>query len=179
MKNQMTKELVLSGVFIAMGLVLPIAFHAIGGGGPVFLPMHIPVLIAGFFLGWPFALAVGVFTPLISSLLTGMPPFFPVLPYMMLELATYGVIVSLLYRNLKMNVYVSLIISMACGRVMAGITVWALATFFMAKLPSPVVFVQGAILKGIPGIIIQIIFIPAIVLAAKKFNPTTELRKSA
>lgn len=116
--------------------------------------MHIPVLIAGFFLDWPFALLVGALTPLLSSLLTGMPPFFPVLPYMMLELATYGAVVSFFYENLKMNVYEWLIISMVCGRVMAGVTVRVLATFFTVKLPSPVIFVQGAIVKGLPGIII-------------------------
>lgn len=168
MKKQTTKELVLSGVFIAMGLVLPIAFHAMGGGGPVFLPMHIPVLIAGFFLSWPFAFAVGVLTPLLSSILTGMPPFFPVLPYMMFELVTYGTVVSLLYRKLKMNVYLSLIISMVCGRIMAGTVVWILGTILMVKLPGPVVFLQGAIITGIPGILIQLIFIPATVLAMKR-----------
>ncbi|NMA85532.1 MAG: ECF transporter S component [Epulopiscium sp.] len=178
MKKQIQKELVLSGVFIAMGLVFPIAFHAIGGGGPVFLPMHIPVLIAGFFLSWPFTLAVGVLTPILSSLLTGMPLFFPVLPYMVLELATYGTIVSFLYRDLKRNVYMALIISMVCGRVMAGAAVWVLATFFMAKLPSPILFIQAAILKGIPGILIQLIFIPAIVLTAKKLNLSSEFGKS-
>lgn len=177
MKNQMTKKLVLSGIFIAMGIMLPMAFHIIERGGSVFLPMHIPVLIAGFFLGWPFALAVGTLTPLLSSLLTGMPPLFPVLPYMMLELATYSVVVSLLYRELKMNVYGSLIISMVCGRIMAGATVWVLATFFTVKLPGPVMFVQGAIIKGLPGIIIQLILIPIIVLTVKKLNLTREIYK--
>jgi len=136
--------------------------------------MHIPVLIAGFFLDWPFALLVGALTPLLSSLLTGMPPFFPVLPYMMLELATYGAVVSFFYENLKMNVYEWLIISMVCGRIMAGVTVWVLATFFTVKLPSSLIFVQGAIVKGLPGIIIQLVLIPTIVLSVKKLNLTSE-----
>ncbi len=176
MKEQMTKKLALSGLFIAIGIVLPIAFHAVEGGGSIFLPMHIPVLMAGFFLDWPFALAVGALTPLLSSLLTGMPPLFPVLPFMMPELMVYGTVVSLIYRNLNKNVYASLIISMICGRIMAGIFVWILATFFMAKLPSPIVFIQGAIIKGLPGIIIQLVIIPAIVLAMKKFNRSSELQ---
>lgn len=178
MKSHSTKQLVLSGVFIAIGVVLPIVFHAITGGGSIFLPMHIPVLMAGFFLSIPYALAVGVLTPLLSSLLTGMPPIFPVLPFMIFELATYGVIISLLYRKYNMNVYVSLIISMICGRIMAGIAVWALATFFMAKLPSPIIFITGAVTKGIPGILIQLIFIPAIVIAVNK-NKTSQIRKAA
>lgn len=178
MKSQSTKQLVLSGIFIAIGLVLPMVFHAFGGGS-MFLPMHIPVLMAGFFLSMPYALAVGALTPLLSSLLTGMPPAFPVLPFMMFELATYGVVVSLLYRKCKMNVYVSLIISMVCGRIMSGIVVWALATFFMAKLPSPMIFITGAVTKGIPGIVIQLIFIPVIVMAVNKNNKTSKIRKVA
>lgn len=47
MKNSATKELVLSALFIALGVVLPMVFHAIGAG-PVFLPMHIPVLLRDF-----------------------------------------------------------------------------------------------------------------------------------
>lgn len=175
MKKQITKKLTLSGVFIAIGIILPIAFHAIEGGGSIFLPMHIPVLMAGFFLDWPYALAVGVLTPLLSSSLTGMPPLFPVLLFMIPELAVYGTVVSLLYRNLKMNVYAALIISMVCGRIIAGVVVWILTTFFMAKLPSPIVFVQGAILKGIPGIIIQLILIPAVVLTVGKIYPASQI----
>ncbi|AOT70344.1 ECF transporter S component [Geosporobacter ferrireducens] len=169
MKNKSRKETVLSGFFIALGLILPTVFHTFGGGS-TFLPMHIPVLIAGFVLSLPFAIAVGAITPILSSLLTGMPPAFPVLPFMVFELAAYGAATSLLYKKFKLNVYISLICSMLVGRIISSIVVWVLATFFMAKLPSPIVFITGAIAQGIPGIIIQIVFIPAIVFALEKSN---------
>lgn len=163
MKNKSVKELVLSSLFIAIGLLLPMIFHAFGMGS-TFLPMHIPVLIAGFAVSVPFAITVGVLTPLLSALLTGMPPLFPVLPFMIFELAAYGAVASLLYRKFKLNVYVSLLTSMILGRIISGIVVWLLVTLFAAKLPGPVVFVAGSITGSIPGIIIQIIFIPALVL---------------
>lgn len=169
MQNKSVRETVLSGLFIALGLILPMVFHAFGAGS-TFLPMHIPVLIAGFVVSLPFALAVGVITPILSSLFTGMPPIFPVLPFMVFELATYGAVASLLYRKLKLNVYVSLICSMIVGRIVSSVVVWVLATFFMAKLPNPIVFITGGITQGIPGIIIQIVFIPGIVLALQKSN---------
>ncbi|MDK2811559.1 MAG: hypothetical protein PWR27_2268, partial [Petroclostridium sp.] len=131
MQNKSVKEMVLSGLFIAMGLLLPMIFHAFGMGS-TFLPMHIPVLLAGFVVSMPYAIAVGVVTPILSSLLTGMPPMFPVLPYMVFELAAYGAVASLLYRRLKLNVYISLVGSMIVGRIVSGIAVWVLATFFMA-----------------------------------------------
>jgi predicted membrane protein len=169
MQNKSVRETVLSGLFIALGLVLPIAFHALGAGS-TFLPMHIPVLLAGFTVGIPFAIAVGVITPLLSSLLTGMPPMFPIAAYMVFELAAYGAAASLLYRRLRLNVYVSLVGSMLIGRLISALAVWVLATFFAAQLPGPWVFVAGGVAGSIPGIIIQIVFIPAIIMILGKNN---------
>jgi len=78
---------------------------------PMFLPMHIPVLVAGFLLPWQFAALVGITTPLLSSFLTGMPPV-PTVFTMTAELFTYGITTSLLYRNFKKNTYVSMISAM-------------------------------------------------------------------
>lgn len=169
MQNKSVREIILSGLFIALGLILPMIFHSFGSGS-TFLPMHIPVLIAGFVVSLPFALAVGAITPIVSSLLTGMPPAFPVLPFMVFELATYGAMASFLYQRCRLNVYVSLLGSMIAGRIMSSIVVWALASFFMAKLPGPLVFITGAIAQGIPGIVIQILFVPAIVFVLQKNN---------
>lgn len=166
MANKSLKQLIESGAFIAFGVVLPMVFHLVGMGS-VFLPMHIPVILSGFFLDVPFALMVGAITPILSSTLTGMPPAFPVLPFMVFELAAYGAVTSLLYKKWK-NVFTPLICAMISGRIVAGIVVWFLATFFAAKLPGPIVFITGAILKGIPGIIIQLLFIPATVLLVSR-----------
>lgn len=169
MLNKSIREIVLSGLFITLGIILPIIFHAFGAGS-TFSPMHIPVLIAGFVVSAPFAIAVGAIIPMLSSLLTGMPPAFPVLPFMVFELATYGAFSSLMYRKFKSNVYISLISSMIVGRIVSSVVVWVLATFFMAKLPNPFVFILVGITQGIPGIIIQIVFIPVIILALQKNN---------
>ncbi|WP_350343081.1 ECF transporter S component [Proteinivorax tanatarense] len=169
MKKPISKQLTLSGLLISVGVILPMVFHAAGGGGPVFLPMHIPVLLAGFFLSIPFALMVGALTPMLSSFITGMPPAFPMLPIMIFELATYAAVASLIYRKYQLNVYIALIVSMFCGRVVAGVMVWFLTTLFTTQLPGPIIFIKGAVATGIPGIIIQLIFIPAIVFAVNKY----------
>jgi hypothetical protein len=165
-----THSLILSGVFIALGLVLPMAFHMIGGAGPIFLPMHIPVLIAGFFLSPMLALSVGVITPLLSGLLTGMPPIFPMMPIMMLELGIYGLTISLIRSNVTKNPYIALLVSMILGRIAGGFMVFVLSTFFAAKLPSALVFITTAVTTGIPGIFIQLIIIPIVVIAINKSN---------
>jgi hypothetical protein len=167
MHNKSVKEVVFSGLFITMGLVLPVIFHFFGLG-KTFLPMHIPVLLAGFMLSVPYAAAVGALMPLLSSVITGMPPLFPIMPYMVLELAAYAVVASILSRKLRLNIYISLILSMIAGRIAAGIAVWALTIFFGAKLPGPFVFIASAVTTGIPGIIIQIVSIPPMVVLLRK-----------
>ena len=69
MKQSHTKNLVLTAFCIALCIVLPMAFHAIGAGA-TFLPMHIPVLLCGLLCGWPFGAACGLIGPLLSSLPT-------------------------------------------------------------------------------------------------------------
>ena len=86
-----TKRSVLTAVCIALCVVLPMAFHAVPNAGQIFLPMHIPVLLAGLCCGWPFGLLAGVAGPLLSSLFTGMPPL-AYLPSMLCELALYGLL---------------------------------------------------------------------------------------
>ena len=87
--NSITRKLVSCALCIALGVLLPMAFHVIPNAGSIFLPMHIPVLICGLFCGWPYGLACGILTPFISSVTTGMPPAM-ILPQMMVELALTG-----------------------------------------------------------------------------------------
>lgn len=74
-----TKKLTFSALFIAFGLVLPQFFHLFGGTGPIFLPMHIPVLLAGFFLGAPAGAVVGVITPMLAQCLQNTSATYPIL----------------------------------------------------------------------------------------------------
>lgn len=168
MKLTKTKELVLSGLLIALGLVLPMAFHLFKAGGPIFLPMHIPVLLGGMILSPIFALLVGVLTPIVSNLLTSMPPLMPMLPIMIVELGLYGLVASILRKKLNLNVFISLIVSMIIGRIGAGLVVYVMTSVFAVQFAPPIAFVIGGISKGIPGIIIQLIFIPIIVKAVEK-----------
>ena len=46
-KTISAKNLAFCALCIALCVVLPMAFHAIANAGPIFLPMHIPVLLCG------------------------------------------------------------------------------------------------------------------------------------
>ncbi len=162
------KELVLSGLLLATGILLPMVFHMVGMTGPIALPMHIPVLIGGFLLSPQLALALGIITPILSGMLTGMPVIFPMAVIMAFELGTYGLVASIASRKFKLSPILSLIISMIAGRITAGLTVAALVQLFGVKM-NPLMYVKGAVITGIPGIIIQLIFVPSLVYAIKAY----------
>ena len=133
MKNKSSvKNMTLTAVCIALCVVLPIAFHSIPDAGSVFLPMHIPVLICGMICGWPYGFICGLMGPLLSSALTGMPPI-AILPAMMLECGTYGMVSGIMLklvhtRSTYGDLYIALVTAMLAGRVMSGI---AKALIFM------------------------------------------------
>ena len=165
-----TQKLVLSAFFMALGIVLPFLTGQIQQIGNMLLPMHIPVLLCGFICGWPYGLVVGLVTPLLRSAMFGMPPIMPTAAGMAVELAVYGTVTGVLHSKLPkkiLYIYVSLLGAMIAGRVAWGIVSIALYGF-MGNRFSMAIFLSGAFLNAIPGIILQIILIPAIIIALKK-----------
>ncbi len=163
------RTLVFTGLCIALGLVLPMAFHSIPNGGSIFLPMHIPVLLCGFVCGPWYGLACGILTPLISALTTGMPPA-PVLPGMLCELAVYGLVSGLVFRAVctrshAANLYITLLCAMLAGRVVSGLTNGFLFRAGQYTLQS---WVTASFVTALPGIAIQLVLIPAVVFALEK-----------
>ena len=166
MKNTNVKQLVLAALFLALALVLPFLTGQIPEIGAMLCPMHIPVLLCGFICGWPWGLAVGAIAPLFRSLTLGMPPFFPTALCMAFELATYGALAGLFHRFLpkkKPFIYVSLLVSMLIGRI-----VWGVAMLICMSINGNAftftAFIAGAFTNAIPGIIIQILLIPVIIM---------------
>ncbi|HHY77174.1 MAG TPA: ECF transporter S component [Clostridiales bacterium] len=168
MKRTSTLKLVLAGLFTAMGVVLPTIFHTFSLSGSVFLPMHIPVLLCGLVCGWSYGLASGILVPLISSFVTGMPPLYPVAVSMALELATYGAVFGRQSRKSN-NIFASLISAMLSGRAVLGIANVILLSL-SGKAYTWSMFISGAFITALPGIIIQLILIPLIYKTLEKSN---------
>lgn len=173
MQNKSLKRLILSALFLALALVLPFLTGQIPEVGSMLCPMHIPALLCGFFCGWPWGLAVGAIAPVLRSLLFSMPPMFPTAICMSLELAAYGAVAGWLYAKLprkKSSVYVALLSAMVIGRL-----VWGAARFVCTGLDVSAfgisAFWAGAVTTAIPGIIVQIILIPLLVIALERHNP--------
>lgn len=166
-QQKQIRSIVITGLCLGLGLVLPSIFHMFGAvSGQVFLPMHIPALLCGFTAGPVCGLICGVVLPLLSSVVTGMPAFYPMAITMACELAAYGFFSGLLYRRLG-RVYLSLIPAMLAGRAVSGLANWALLGMGGGGYTLSV-FLAGAFVKPIPGIIIQLVLVPVLVKALEK-----------
>ena len=169
-KRNDIKKLTLSAMFLALAFVMPFLTGQIPQIGSMLCPMHIPVLLCGFFCGAPWGLVVGFVAPILRSFTLGMPPMFPTAFCMAFELATYGFIAGLMYKKLpkkRINIYVSLISAMIIGRLVWGFVMFGCMGFDISKFGLSA-FLAGAVLNAIPGIVIQIIFIPIVVIALGK-----------
>jgi len=167
------KRMVATAVLITLGIVLPVIFHMIPAGiaGRTLLPMHVPVLIAGLIVGPFYGFFAGLVTPLFSSMTMGMPVAGIAVYRMMVELSVYGLIGGLSMRYIRtgrmiIDLYIGLVAAMILGRVAAGVVQAFLltggTTFNMA------LWVSGYITTSIPGIILQIIIIPSIVIGLER-----------
>ena len=173
MKKYQIRNMVIAAMLIALCVVLPIAFHSIPDGGSIFLPMHIPVLICGMLCGWPYGFICGLLGPLLSSVITGMPPA-AYLPPMMVECAVYGLTSGLMLRFVRTgklfgDLYIALTAAMLAGRIVSGI---AKALIFAPGM-SLAVWVTGSFVTALPGSVIQLALIPYLVqlLMKTKFLP--------
>ena len=160
MDPQKSKLLILSGLFIALGILIPSVFHAVGAGA-VLLPMFWPIAVACFYLPVPMAVLIGAGTPLISFMVTGMPPVSPpVLQIMIPELMVFSFTTSFFYRKLKSPPVISLLSGIIISRfVVAGLS-WIAALIF--NLPG-YIFSIGTVIHSIPGSLIIIFVIPVVI----------------
>lgn len=157
-----------TSLYLALAVLLPVSFHAFGVAGRIFLPMHIPVLLAGFLVGPLSGLVVGILAPGLSNLLTGMPPTYAV-PLMSTELPIYGLVAGIAYRQLRLNINIALLIAMIFGRIVFGLSILVLGTFIDLPYTAAAFFsAGGAIVTGLPGIALQLALIPIIVNAIKR-----------
>ena len=174
MKNN-TKNWILSAMFLAIGMVLPFLTGQIRIMGQAISPMHIPVYLCGMIVGAPYGALVGFIVPLLRSAMFGMPPMMPGAVSMAFELCTYGFVSGFLYDKLKnkgiAGIYLSLIPAMIAGRIVWGIARYILAGVTQSQFTFSM-FISGALVTAIPGIIVHLIVVPAVLIALRRYGVT-------
>ena len=169
--KSLTKSLILPAMFLAIGLVLPFLTGQIPQIGQMLLPMHIPVLLCGLICGWQSGAVVGFVLPLLRSMLFGAPAFFPQGTGMALELMTYGLVGGLAYGLSKWHcmlaLYRSMLIAMLAGRLVWGLVQTIQLGVFGSGF-SLQMFLAGAFINAVPGILAQLILVPVVMLALNR-----------
>lgn len=169
-----TEKIVLTGLFLAIGIILPPIFHSANLGN-VISPMHFPVILCGLLLGWEYGLICGLLTPFVGFIMWGQPPIMPIGLTMSLELASYGLIAGYIYKKVRVfskdiyNLYFALVIAMIAGRIMYGATNWVLFLLDLSKTDF-ISFLTVVFVTGLPGIVLQILILPAIVMTIERRN---------
>lgn len=169
-KSRLLRQLTVSALCLALCLILPLLIGQIPRIGGMLCPMHLPVLLCGFLCAPGWAAAVGIVAPLLRGVLFGMPPLYPTGLAMSLELAAYGAVSSLAYRALPKTtpcLYASLLTAMLAGRA-----VWGAARAVMSGAGGAAftwqLFLAGAFVNAVPGIVLQVILIPPLVSILRK-----------
>jgi len=169
-KSASVRRLTLSAMLLAVGLLLPFLTGQIQHIGNMLCPMHLPVFVCGMVCGPFWGLAVGAVLPVLRSALFGMPVLMPTAAAMAFELAAYGVISGLLRKRLPKTLamlFLSLVAAMLLGRLVWGLVsvpIYGLA----AKSFSWQLFIANGFINAIPGMILQLIAVPAIVTALER-----------
>lgn len=168
--NSVTKNITLSAIFLSLSFVLPFLTGQIPEIGLMLCPMHIPVILCGFICGWKYGLMVGFISPLLRTLIIGIPSLVPTSICMAFELASYGLISAIMFKILpktNLSIYLSLLITMISGRIIWGISMFIMMGFNVSNFGLTSFFVS-AFVNAVPGIIIQIVFIPLLIMYYNK-----------
>lgn len=162
------KNMTLTAMFLAIGMILPFFTGQIPQIGSMLLPMHLPVFLCALICGWKYGAVMAFILPLFRSAIFTMPPMYPVAVAMAFELATYALVAGLLYERSRWQcvkaLYKCIIIAMLAGRA-----VWGVAMLILLGIKGNQftfqAFLSGAFINAIPGIVIQLILIPVIMVA--------------
>ena len=167
MRQNYVRNTVLASMFLALGLLLPFATGQIPTIGNMLLPMHIPIILCGMISGRRWGVVVGMTTPLLRSILFAAPAIYPNAVAMAVELACYALVMGILYHKAKRQsvgrVYLALIVAMVLGRAAWGLMMWLLMGL-ANQAYTWAAFVTSAFVRAVPGILLQLILIPALAL---------------
>ena len=171
MKNTSLKKLIFSAIFLAIGFILPMFIGQIPTIGKMLLPMHIPVFLCAMICDYKYGAIIGFILPILRSLLFSVPVMYPTAIAVAFEMSVYGLVTGLIFGLCKkkniISIYASMLPAMLLGRI-----VRCFAEIILLNIKgNPFIwktFAATTILNSTPGIILQLILIPAVILALKK-----------
>ncbi|MBR9978942.1 MAG: hypothetical protein KFH87_12725 [Bacteroidetes bacterium] len=162
------RRIPMAAMFTALGVLFPQLFHLLGLGS-AFLPMFLPVLAAAMLLPLRLACTVAVLTPIVSWLLTGMPPLSPpILPLLLIELLAATCLLSLLRLQLRWHVLPAVAVTMLADRVLLYLIIEGVSA--AAGVTHPMLG-PAVVLVGLPGVLLAVVVLPSAIMLIEHKHP--------
>jgi niacin transporter len=144
-------------LLVASALLLPAVAHLMEIPVRILLPMHWPVILAGLCYGWRSGLLVGLASPAVSYLLSGMPPP-AILAAMTLELAAYGFLAGFFCETVRLGRWPATALALIGGRLL-----FVAAATASGAIAGPILeYLKAALVPGLPAALAQLLLLPPI-----------------
>lgn len=134
-------------LFVAGNIILPQLCHLIPDGGKMFLPIYFFTLVASYKYGVKVGLMTAVLSPIINSLLFGMPVI-ALLPAILTKSVVLALAASFVANRTHKISIVNLLIVILTYQFVGTLAEWAMTSSFYVAIQD--------FRLGIPGMILQL-----------------------
>lgn len=135
-------------LFVTGNIVLPQLCHLLPDGGKILLPIYFFTLIASYKYGLRVGLLTAVLSPIVNSLLFGMPTTI-VLPLILVKSIILAITASYVANKTKKVSLINLLMIILTYQFLGSLTEWAItSSLYIATQDFRI---------GIPGMILQLI----------------------
>lgn len=135
-------------VFVVGNILLPQLCHMIPNGGRVLLPIYFFTLIASYKYGFKVGLMTAVLSPIINSLLFGMPTF-AILPAILTKSVVLALAASFVSVKTHKVSIINLLMVILTYQCVGTLVEWAMTSSFYIAIQDFRI--------GIPGMIMQLL----------------------
>lgn len=142
------KSYLVAMAFIVGNIVLPQLCHLMPQGGLIWLPIYFFTLVGAYKYGWQVGLFTAVASPIVNSLLFGMPGA-AMVPIILIKSILLAVAAGLMAHYTKRVSLLSILAVVMIYQVLGGMAEWVMTGSLSAALQD--------FQLGLPGIIFQII----------------------
>ncbi len=147
LKYNNTKTYLVAALFAVGNIILPQLFHLVPQGGVTWLPIYFFTLIAAYKYGWRVGLLTAIASPIVNSILFGMPAF-AALPAILLKSCLLAAAAGYAASRFKKASLGLLICVVLAYQVVGTLGEWAMkGDFYLAAQDFRI---------GVPGMLLQI-----------------------
>ena len=135
-------------LFVAGNIILPQICHLFPDGGKIFLPIYFFTLLASYKYGFKVGLMTAIFSPLINSLLFGMPAI-ALLPAILMKSVVLAIAAAFVANKTHKISIVNLLVVVLAYQFIGTLFEWAMTSSFYIAIQD--------FRLGITGMILQIL----------------------